>query len=223
MRTKTLLIAVAALAAGVLTSSAQTYSQNVVGYVNVVYKGANAYTLVANPLDDGNGNIMTNIVGNLPAGSTVTTWAGTGFNAPIQKTAGGWPATAGISLPPGVAFFVKNGKASPASPDFTNTFVGSVVVPVHASVTNVLALGYNLAGSQIPYAGDLIADTNLNLQVPRQSSLTSWNVAAQGYDAPIGKTAGGWPSGATFVVTPGQGYFIKEGLFQTNWVQTLNP
>ena len=43
MRTKTLLIAAAALAAGILSSSAQTYSQNIVGYVNQVLP-ANAST-----------------------------------------------------------------------------------------------------------------------------------------------------------------------------------
>src|ERR1017187_9483311 len=44
MRTKTLLIAVAALAAGILVSSAQTYSQNVVGYYNVTIPGTSTST-----------------------------------------------------------------------------------------------------------------------------------------------------------------------------------
>ena len=44
MRTKTLLIAAAALAVGAGISMAQTYSQNVVGYANVVIAGNGAYT-----------------------------------------------------------------------------------------------------------------------------------------------------------------------------------
>jgi len=223
---KTLLIAAAALVAGVVSTQAQVYSANVVGYANVVLAGAptaQAYTLIANPLDDGNGNILTNIIGGLPAGSSITTWAGTVYNTAIGKTAAGWPATAGISLPPGVGFFVKNGKASPVSPPYTNTFVGSVVVLAGANATNSLALGYNLVGSQIPFAGDAIADPNINLggTLPRQSSLTSWNAGAQLFDTAIGKTAAGWPSGATFNIAVGQGFFVKEGLFPTNWVQTL--
>jgi hypothetical protein len=218
MKTKTLLIAAAALAAGVISSQAQVYSQNIVGYVNVLVKGANSYTLIANPLDDGNGNQLTNIIGGLPAGSSITTWGGAVFNTPVGKTAGGWATS--IPLPPGVGFFVKNGKASPVSPDYTNTFVGSVLASAGGGmVTNALALGYNLVGSQLPYGGDITTDTNLNLQVPAQSSLTSWNTANQLYDTPVGKTVGGWAS--SFNVTVGEGFFLKEGKYATNWVQTL--
>src|SRR5258708_767567 len=110
MKSKTLLIAAAALVAATVSSEAQVYSANVVGYANVILTGApvatNSLSLICNPLDDGNGNILTNIIGGLPAGSTVTTWNGTAFNASIQKTVGGWPANAGISLPPGIGFFV---------------------------------------------------------------------------------------------------------------------
>jgi hypothetical protein len=219
MKIKTLAIAAATLAVGAITSQAQVYSQNIVGYVNVVLVGTNGFTLVSNPLDDGNGNVISNLFANLPAGSTVTTFSGGAFNAAIQKTAGGWPAAAGASLPPGTGFFVKNGKASPASPNFTNTFSGSIAVTSGAQVTNYLALGYNLVGSIIPYAGDLITDTNLNLQVAKQTTLTSWNVTGQAFDAAIQKTAGGWPVGVTFPVVPGQGYFIKSGTTATNWIE----
>ena len=59
MRTKTLLIAVAALAAGILVSSAQTYSQNVVGYYNVTIPGTSTSTgfyIVANQFNVGVSN-----------------------------------------------------------------------------------------------------------------------------------------------------------------------
>ncbi len=49
---KTLLIAAAALVAGVVSSEAQVYSANIVGYVNVTCP-AGAQVLVSNPLDDG--------------------------------------------------------------------------------------------------------------------------------------------------------------------------
>jgi hypothetical protein len=71
----------------------------------------------------------------------------------------------------------------------------------------------------LPYAGDLITDTNLNLQVAKQSSLTSWNTAGQVYNASITKTAGGWPVGVPFPVTIGQAYFIKSGTTATNWIE----
>src|SRR5437899_2710664 len=67
MRTKTLICA-AALAAGALTSWAQSnvYSLNVVGYVNVALvggAGGGTFTMIANPLNrtDANGNNITNL------------------------------------------------------------------------------------------------------------------------------------------------------------------
>src|ERR1700735_5475995 len=77
MKTKTLLIAAAALAAGVMSSQAQgVYSQNIVGYVNVPLVAG--YNLVANQLDlDGTGtnNSIYTVVGtNLPASTAVLVW-----------------------------------------------------------------------------------------------------------------------------------------------------
>jgi hypothetical protein len=213
MKTKTLLIAAAALAAGVISSQAQVYSQNIVGYVNVVLPGAAGYSLVANPLDDGNGNQLTNVLKALPNSSTVTTWNGTGYDLPYSLVAGTWSGSR--PLPPGVGFFVKNGKAT--SPVLTNTFVGSVAVASGQSVTNTLNLGYNLVGSILPYAGDLTTDTNLNLHVPNSSTITIWN--GSGYNLPVSLVAGVWSGPAN--VSVGQAYFIKEGKYATNWVQTL--
>ena len=82
MRTKTLLIAAAALAVGIISSEAQVYSQNVVGYVNLSV-AASGYTVVTMPLDyDGTGtnNTVSAIIGtNLPVGSSIQNWTGTGF------------------------------------------------------------------------------------------------------------------------------------------------
>jgi len=56
---KTLLIAAAALAAGVITSQAQVYSQNVVGYINTTVP-AHGYNLIANQLINGSDTSKTN-------------------------------------------------------------------------------------------------------------------------------------------------------------------
>src|ERR1017187_8339942 len=129
MRTKTLLIAVAALAAGILASSAQTYSQNIVGYANIVLHGNGQYTLVANPFDDGNGNILSNLVTSaLPGGvanplgqSKSTTFGIPNAGVPntISKLAtGNWNVNP--SLPPGTGFFIQNGSPGHGAPDLTN-------------------------------------------------------------------------------------------------------
>jgi hypothetical protein len=217
MRTKTLIIAVAALAAGILASSAQTYSQNVVGYANVVLVGG--YNLVANPFDDGNGNQLSNLITiPLPAKSSVTTW-NTGlqmYNAPITGGGGTWNAN--TTLTPGVGFFLKNGTI--ASPPITNTFVGTVVANVGATTTNALAALSTLAGSKIPYTGDLMSDTNLNLinsGLAGKSSVITWNAGLQMYNPPV--TFG---TASPIPVTVAQAYFIKSIQGPTNWVQTLN-
>ena len=217
MRTKTLVIAVAALAAGILASSAQTYSQNVVGYANVVLVGG--YNLIANPFDDGNGNQLTNLItAILPAKSSVTTWnpVSQTYNGAITGGGGTWNAN--TTLLPGVGFFLRNGTI--ASPPVTNTFVGTVVANVGASTTNALVAGNTLAGSQIPYTGNLMSDTNLNLinsGLAGKSSVTTWNPGSQTYN---GAVTFGSPSPIPVVVA--QGYFIKSIQGPTNWVQTLN-
>ena len=216
MKAKTLLIAAAALAATVISSEAQTvYSANIVGYVNVSLPGAASYSLVATPLDDGHGNQLTNLFAGLPTGSSITTWNGSGYNPAISLLAGGWSGTQ--SLPPGTGYFVKNGK--PASPVYTNTFVGSVVAaPSGGMVTNALALGYNLVGSQVPYAGDLTTDTNLNLPAAKGGSITTWN--GSGFNPASSFIAGAWS--APEPVNVGQGFFVYQKFNGTNWVQILH-
>jgi len=207
------------MVAGLVSSNAQVYSANVVGYANVVFAGAGGYTLVANPFDDGNGNQSSNLVNSLPNKSSVITWNGTGFNTAIGKAGGVWASS--TNLPPGVGFFVKNGIAS--SPPVTNVFVGSVIVNISASETNTLPSGYTLAGSVIPYAADATIDTNINLGgvLANKSQLIDWNSGAQAYDTADGKAGGVWAS--PFNISVGQGFFIKAQAAGSNWVETLNP
>src|SRR5438445_9265669 len=74
---KTLLIAAAALAASVISSQAQVYSQNIVGYVNAPAPAG--YSGLANPLANGNNsatNFFDTISGNSD-GNIILTWTGT--------------------------------------------------------------------------------------------------------------------------------------------------
>jgi hypothetical protein len=221
MKSKTLLIAAAALVAGVISSEAQVYSVNVVGYANVAIQGGvGKYTLISNPFDDGNGNQLTNVVASLPAGSQVLVWGGTTY-VPFNNLAGVWQNT---QLPPGVGFFVRNGNGVANKPGITNTFVGNVIVNSGGSITNTVPVGYTLWGSPIPYAGNLATaattagDTSLNVgaSLSKGSQVLGWNPAAQTY-VPSTKIAGTW--NATVAVNVGDGFFIKEATNPTNWVQ----
>lgn len=219
MKTKTLLVAAVALAAGILTSQAQVYSQNVVGYANVVLKGGGHYTLVGNPLDNGAGNSATNLIdpnGTLPNKSQILTWNGSTFNI-ATKALGSW--TADPSIAPGTGFFVYLPATQVA--DVTNTFVGSIVVPSGGSVTNVIPTGYSLWSSPIPYAGDLTTDTNLNIYpalTVNKSQILTWNGSTYNIST---LALGSWTASANVKV--GDGFFIfQKAATSTNWVETAN-
>jgi len=217
MKTKTLVLAAAALTVCALTASAQSnvYSLNIVGYVNAPL--ANNYNLVANPLNDGNGNSMTNLIpaAALPNGSKVSLWNGSGYTT-IAKKAGAWPSSPAIA--PGTGFFIFNN----AGGAMTNTFVGNVPGTVPGSLTNVLPVGYQMVGSLYPIGGNINASgsnsINLPSILPNGSKVSVWN--GSGYTT-LAKKAGAWPSQ---VINVGQGFFIFNNTNVTApWTQDVGP
>jgi hypothetical protein len=223
MRTKTLLLSAAALAAGVLGSQAQSnvYSANVVGYVNVVIPPGK-FVMVANPFATGN-DVLSNIVA-APGGSTAQIWNGAGFDAyTYSALAHAWKngAINGnlTPLPPGVGFFLTS------SGGFTNTFVGSVIANNGTSVTNSLGTTVTTEGSAIPYMDTVTNGTTVNLTVGGGSTLQQWSVSGQTFNAfTYSSLAHNWKQGATTtnpVIAPGEGFFLQASA-PTNWVQTLN-
>jgi hypothetical protein len=176
MRTKTLLLAAAALAAGLATSTAQTvYSQNVVGYVNSPIQGSGIgkYTLIANPLDAGN-NTISNVVQNPADGATFFFWNGHGFVS-CQYLFGSWGPGATNTVPPGVGIFVQTAS------NFTNTYTGTVL-QAGSSPLLTFPAGYSIISSQFPINGN--ADSlGLTANLGNGDTVFKWNYAKQGYDA----------------------------------------
>jgi hypothetical protein len=152
---KTLLIAAAALAAGVISSQAQAvYSQNIVGYVNV--PSPVGYAAFANPLSNGNNsatNFLDTTSGNSD-GTIVLTWTGTKYaQAAIDSTsATGFSNPANFApvpapiLAPGQGFLLNNLNASN-----TVTFVGTVAVGGPGASTNVVGITTNVLGNATTY------------------------------------------------------------------------
>jgi hypothetical protein len=240
MKAKTLLIAAATLAAGVMSSQAAVYSQNVVGYVNTVITNKGSYNLLCNPLDDGNGNYATNIFNLATAplikGSQILTWnpISVGYNI-VQitgSTTGGtnWPAGTVTQIPPGTGFFIRNGSGpSDISQLFTNTFVGTVALTSGQSVTNPIPNGYQMYGSSLPITGNVCVattpggDPNMNYTpLIKGSQVLTWNYTSAGFNVVqlTGSTTGGtnWPT--TVTITPGEGFFIFNKGAATNVIQT---
>jgi hypothetical protein len=200
MRTKTLLLAAAALAAGLFNSQAQTpvYSQNIVGYANVVTAGnGGTYYLLATPFNIGVSNGANEVFGlaanpnALPTGTEILTWNVGSQSYSIafydSSTTPPWWDSANEnfnvptpSLPVGQGFFLL-----PQS-SITNTFAGTVAVNVGSS--NVVSLTgsggtYYLLGSAVPYSGAVTATNGINLSsIPVGTEVLTWNVANQSYN-----------------------------------------
>lgn len=169
---KTLLIAAAALAAGVISTQAQVYSQNIVGYVNTTLAGAGKFTAVNFPLV-GATNTVDQVMTCIQSGDAVYIWDTPGNQyhsyTYIAPDAGG-PGLSFIddnsafvaapTIAPGKGFFYATGSGNQE----TNTFVGSV------QLTNSIPLAgggaFTAIASTPPVAG---AVTSTNISIPFES------------------------------------------------------
>lgn len=220
MRTKALLCA-AALAAGALTSMAQSnvYSLNIVGYVNVDAPIGNL--TYVNPLDVDGVNSATNVL-KLPDGTILSFWTGSAFDSwYFDSTLGiapdGWYAADGVTprtaplLPPGKGFYLN----PPAH--FTNTFVGNVVPAPGATNSMNVGVGNFLVGSPMPVGG-YVTNVAMNLKLPDGTIVNQWNggkFVGFYFDSSLGIAPDGWylPDGVTPGAPPvlnlGQSMFVN--------------
>jgi len=235
MRTKTLLIAAAALAVGVATSMAQTYSQNVVGYYNLNLPVG--FNMVSVQLAVGVSNGASEIFPNIPDGTALLTWdAGNAqFTYNFYDTGGGTtiPAASWYMadyatptnqpvLKAGEAVFLSLGS------HVTNTVVGTVL---GTNGDNLIA-GFNMVASALPVSG---ATTNnlFNMGgLPDSTELYTWDQVHSAYVYNFYDTGGGsttpansWymadyatPTNAP-IFTVGQGMFFSTPTTYT-WSQT---
>jgi hypothetical protein len=243
MRTKSVILGAALLAAGVTSSMAQSnvYSLNVVGYVNIpVVPG---YNLIANNLDfDGTGtnNLMTNVMTGLEGvnfsvskfdtnTAAFDIWSWSKVSQTWSTTAGTIPYTS-ATLNPGEAAFIDLTKT-------TNfTVVGQVL---QGSWTNAYLPGgnaYAMVAPVFPLSAPIDSTGNGGLAVPGTNnySLLLWDVPNQGYDvwawSKVSQTwslSAGSTNGQTNVggagqgpvIGVGQGFFIQTKL--TDWTNTF--
>jgi hypothetical protein len=242
---KTLLIAAAALAGSVISSNAQVYSQNVVGYANLPTAGSGTYLLTV-PFVVGSSNGANEVWplsgGNptIPDGSQLLIWNGTGYTTYLSDSGnppylwddnGGNPLSFSPRVPVGQGFFL-----IPAG-NTTNTFAGAVAVNVGTS-NRVALVGSStyLVAAAVPYGG---AVTNGNVTtgagginlssangLPDGSQLLIWT--GTGYTTYLSDSGspsywddnGGNPIAAPPSVAVGQGFFLIPAATFT-WVVGL--
>jgi hypothetical protein len=225
MRTKTLLIAAAALAAGILASSAQTYSQNIVGYINYVSTTVTPqYEMIDNPLDNGT-NTLTSIFPTPPGGTKIQLWQpGSGTFMSIGFSGGHWKTNGitvdnSITIPPGVGFFIQIGGTG----IYTNTFVGTVVPNTGLNATNAVNTGFQAVSSSLPMSDNITNTATINLITPGGTQIQRWSTASQTF-VPVGFSGGKWKTGGVatnVVLNLPEGFFIQNNSgAPINWVQT---
>jgi hypothetical protein len=221
------LLCAAALAARVVSSMAQsnTYSLNVVGYVDVPYTGSGNFNLVCNPLMNANNDITNLFRGFAQDGDQVYRW-----NPTIQDLDPTVPTYSAFSqtwtphfvLLPGEGVFYLN-----ASVNKTTTFIGDVIqgsyTSPHAfSSKAILGNGnFNCLGSPIPIG---FSFTNCLPGITPQDGdqVYFWNTAIQDLDATVPSYSAFsqlW-NPSTRVINPGIGFFyLGAGADQTTWVR----
>jgi hypothetical protein len=154
MRTKTLLIAAAALAVGLSSSMAQVYSQNVVGYVNIPLT-AGGLKMVANQLNTTN-NTLNGLLPSPVPGTIVHKFVGGYQTFLFDPDDLVWTPNGNATLNPGEGVFILSPSAA------TVTFVGEVR---QGSLTNALPSGTIVQRSSIvPQGGLLSTDLKLTAQ-----------------------------------------------------------
>lgn len=205
-------MAAAALAAGIVTSNAQVYSQNIVGYQTVPLTAG--FTMVANQMDvDGTGtnnNIATVMGTNLPNGTIVEAWNGASFASTKWSASGQkWSASNGLitnSMQPGVGFFV-------SSPVATNiTEVGNVLIG-----TNNLTItpGFQVVSVTVPESGGI--QTVFGYTPTKNDVVEVWN----GTSFASHKWGGAsWSGGGEPILAPGEAVFLNA-VGATNWTQVF--
>jgi hypothetical protein len=196
MRTKTLLLIAAIGAAGAVSSMAQVYSVNAVGYVNkTIPKGQ--FSMVANPLKAAT-NTVNALFQPVPPGFQVFVYTpGKGFDVgTFDDLEGAYiPASVGNAvINPGYGVFVKN----PTAADVTITFVGEVM---QGSLSTPLVPGLQIVGSQVPQEG-----TASDLGLP--------NTTAEGMT----------PGDQVYQFTGPAGYYVSTfDDLEDNFVPALKP
>ena len=238
---KTLLMAAAALAAGVISSQAQpVYSQNIVGYANVVTPTAGAQYLVTCPFVIGVSNGANEVFGSsLPDFSTLLVWSVSANNYSVFLSDSSSPTlwddsdfnpVPAPALPVGQGFFL-----SPNGPNITNTFIGTIATSVGSSnvMTFPTAGAQYLVGSVVPYAGSVTNGSNsgggVNLNgLPDFSTVLIWSTAANNFTVFLSDSSSPtlWDDSefnpvAAPSIDVGQGFFVSPSAPNATWTTGL--
>jgi hypothetical protein len=208
--TKALLLTAAISAAGVVSSMAQVYSVNVVGFVNMSLPAG--FSLIANPLKATN-DFLSAIIPTAPDGTQVLTFNVTNqtFAADVPSYIEGFGWFPDGEVKPGQGFFINLPSAT------TLTFVGEVR---QGNLSAPIATGYSIQSSQVPQRG--LVTTDLTLPATDGDQIFRWDRATQTYFSEVpGYIEGfGWfPSEPMMEI--GESFFLLTSAAKP-WTRTFN-
>jgi len=142
--------------AGIVSSFAQgtpVYSVNVVGYINLTL--TTPFSLIANNLDNGANNLVTNMFTGLPAQTVVYKFTGSNYNSlTYLGLVGGVPnwtpvGNRQMTCAPGEGVFVRKPNSAPS---INLTFVGEVM---QGTLVNPVNIGFDIYGAMVPQDGGI--------------------------------------------------------------------
>jgi hypothetical protein len=204
-----------------MAQSTNVYSLNVVGYVNVVLPPG--YTIVSCPLIASPDNTLATLFPNSSGAFLNFKFyfftGGQGYTQIDTGTKSGFADGGTNTLNPGQAIFVEN----QTTKTVTNTFVGTVPT---GSLTNTLAVGFNLVGSILPSSGDIFTNS-LTLLTNGHAGDTVYVYSTNGYSSPGGiyKFNAKGNFGATDPIVPnvGEGFFYQNiSTAAETWVENYS-
>jgi hypothetical protein len=205
-----------------VAASAQVYSVNAVGFVNVTVPPAqNAQTpglaLVANQLNAAPNNAVSNLLAGVPEETVVYKYTpGTGFSVNAYQF-GAW-ANPGQTLNPGEGAFISN----PGTTELRITFVGEVP---QGSLSTPLVAGLQIVSSQVPQAGRIDTAAGLSFPVADDDIVFKWDKALTAYEPSYAYVFGAWegtpPRVPNLVV--GEAFFVnKSPTGLAPWTRTFS-
>jgi hypothetical protein len=178
--------------AGIIAASAQVYSVNVVGYINVPVPPG--FSMIANQLDSGN-NTVSSLMPSVPEGVTIYKFVNGSYLINGYEF-GEW-SLPDMTLNPGEGAFIYNPGAA-----FNALFVGEVK---QGTLTTPIPAGFSIAASQVPQTGAL--DSVLGFPVVDGDTVYLFNNTTGAY-AISGYEFGEW----SIVPTPkvGEAFFVNK-------------
>jgi hypothetical protein len=179
--------------AGIIAASAQVYSVNVVGYINVPVPPG--FSMIANQLDSGN-NTVASLLPSVPDGVAIYKFVNGSYLINGYEF-GEW-SLPNMTLNPGEGAFIFN----PTAAAFNALFVGEVK---QGSLQTGIPAGFSIVASQVPQTGAL--DTVLGFPVADGDTVYLFNNATGNYSI-SGFEFGEW----NIVPTPkvGEAFFVNK-------------